>query len=212
MSNSVTNEKQLNLTQQLALAPDEQNGFWYDWFCKETSPPNKTKSLIAKVKAIAKSSRFKADEVYVFFKNNCPVGGSLYDSFSICDLASGDVLFFISPHDGHSGKAEVWGPQTLKNEPDFGQIFQADNWAAVKEWFMIDDDARRAEHQAEKEARYAAAQAKRAEISARNRARINIRYYLNKLAVAVTENGATLGLTIDQLPDWEQILTPEAIR
>ena len=81
---------------------------WYDWFCKDQSLCNKTRSLGTKVKQLSKSSKVDIDNTYVFFKNNCPVNGPLYDSFSFCDIESGDVLFWITPRSGHSGMAEVW--------------------------------------------------------------------------------------------------------
>ena len=66
---------------------------WYDWFCKDYALAGKTKKLGAKVCKIANSKRFNKETSYVFFKNNCPVVGPLYDQFSICDIESGDVLF-----------------------------------------------------------------------------------------------------------------------
>lgn len=66
---------------------------WYDWFCNDSALVNKTKKLGAKVCKIANSKRFNKETSYVFFKNNCPCVGALYDQFSICDIESGDVLF-----------------------------------------------------------------------------------------------------------------------
>lgn len=66
---------------------------WYDWFCCDAALFNKTEMLGRKVVSIASSKRFDATKSYVFFKNNCPMVGRLYDQFSICDLETGDVLF-----------------------------------------------------------------------------------------------------------------------
>jgi len=66
---------------------------WYDWFCNDSALANKTKKLGAKVCKIANSKRFNKETSYVFFKNNCPCVGALYDQFSICDIESGDVLY-----------------------------------------------------------------------------------------------------------------------
>lgn len=68
---------------------------WYDWFCKTSSLANKTKKLGEKVCSIADSNLFNKEKCYVFFKNNCPLVGALYDQFSICDIESGDVLFCV---------------------------------------------------------------------------------------------------------------------
>jgi len=55
--------------------------------------------------------------VYVFFKNNCPMSGPLYDSFSICDCKSGDVLYWVTGKSGHSGQAEIFSREKGFKEP-----------------------------------------------------------------------------------------------
>lgn len=82
---------------------------WYDWFCQDSSLAGKTRKLAPKIKRIAKSTKFDSEKVYVFFKNNCPFDGPLYDDFRICDIENGDVLFTVTPKSGHTGEAEVWG-------------------------------------------------------------------------------------------------------
>jgi len=66
---------------------------WYDWFCRVHSLRLKTEYLGKKVVSIKDSKRFDANKTYVFFKNNCPMVGPLYDQFSICDIETGEVLF-----------------------------------------------------------------------------------------------------------------------
>ena len=41
---------------------------------------------------------------YVFLKNNCPVNGKLYDSFSICKVDNGDVVIWCAPSLGYASK------------------------------------------------------------------------------------------------------------
>ena len=83
------------------------SGF-YDWFCKDTSLEAKGKSLMAKVIKLIGSGRvnINAAETYVFFANNCPVSGPLYDSFSIADK-DGGVILWATAKSGHTGKAEI---------------------------------------------------------------------------------------------------------
>lgn len=83
------------------------SGF-YDWFCKFYSLEAKSKTLMAKVIKLMESGKvnINAAEAYVFFKNNCPMSGPLYDSFSICDK-DGSVILWATPKSGHSGKAEI---------------------------------------------------------------------------------------------------------
>ena len=82
---------------------------FYDWFCKEGSLKNKSESLMKKTKTFIDKMEVDVENTYVFFKNNCPMVGPLYDDFRICDVETGDVIWTVIPKCGHSGKAEVWG-------------------------------------------------------------------------------------------------------
>jgi hypothetical protein len=88
---------------QAVLSAYHANGavstdLWYDWFCTD-------KQLVKRGKRLAQLLSFvvnhlKADsgwmkDKYVFFKNNCPLNGKLYDSLSICSKNGGDVLYYV---------------------------------------------------------------------------------------------------------------------
>lgn len=108
---------------------------WYDWFCRDTSLKAKTYKLAPKVKQIAKSPMVDIDKMYVFFKNNCPMNGSLYDQFKICDMESGDVIFAITPSCGHKatkGRAEVWG-----KDNDFEAPLVSGTWKDIRKFFGV---------------------------------------------------------------------------
>lgn len=80
---------------------------FYDWFCKDSSLEKKAVKLFKNVKSFVKARPdIDLDSTYVFFKNNCPVNGNLYDSFSICDRKTGDVLFWVTPKSGHKCYAD----------------------------------------------------------------------------------------------------------
>lgn len=82
---------------------------WFDWFCKKEALPRRAEKLWKILDKICNSTRFDASKTYVFFKNNQPAFKSgTYDSLSICDIETGNVLFWISPKDGHTGKAQVF--------------------------------------------------------------------------------------------------------
>jgi len=138
----VEENKQKNLRQQIEAFkngeyndPDKQcEAGWYDWFCKDSSLVNKTKSLYAKVIKISKSSKINLDTMYVFFKNNSPMNGSLYDDFRICDLVTGDVIYTVVPSSGHvsnNGKGEVWG-----KENNFDAELFKGTWKEIVNWFL----------------------------------------------------------------------------
>lgn len=100
---------------------------FYDWFCKQSSLQRKSKRLFTMVKRWVKERNTDTEKVYVFFKNNCPMNGPLYDDFRICDLETGDVIYTVTPKSGHSGKAEVWGRQNNFEEP----IVTAENMSGI---------------------------------------------------------------------------------
>lgn len=106
---------------------------WYDWFCRDSSLRNKTYKLTAKLKKIINSEKINQDTMYVFFKNNCPCNGSLYDDFRICDRETGDVIFTIIPALGHEskfGQSEVWG-----RENNFECALVEGTWKDVLKFF-----------------------------------------------------------------------------
>jgi hypothetical protein len=119
--------KNVNLNQQLSafnngifLDSDgtESNCFnFYDWFCKDNSLKAKSKSLYNATAKFVKKFEIDVNKHYVFFKNNCPMSGPLYDSFSICDIESGDVVYWVTPKSGHTYIAEICGKANGFNEP-----------------------------------------------------------------------------------------------
>lgn len=108
---------------------------WYDWFCKDGALKGRLDKLAPKVKQIAQSPKVNIDEMYVFFKNNCPMAGPLYDDFRICDLQSGDVIFTVVPSEPRNEKgqrSEVWGIANGFNGP----LVKGD-WNDVKKYFEV---------------------------------------------------------------------------
>ena len=92
---------------------------FYDWFCKDKALKAKSERLFKMTKRWVTKRNIDTDKVYVFFKNNCPMRGPLYDDFRICDIETGDVIWNVTPKSGHSGMAEVWGKENNFQEPIF---------------------------------------------------------------------------------------------
>ncbi len=91
---------------------------FYDWFCKDTSLEGKARRLFSNLKTFLKHHpEIDQTKHYVWFKNNCPMRGPLYDDFRISDMESGDVMWNVTPKSGHSGKAEVYSRVNGFNEP-----------------------------------------------------------------------------------------------
>jgi hypothetical protein len=90
---------------------------FYDWFCKSTSLERKSKKLYKAAIRFCKEMNVDLERHYVFFKNNCPMFGPLYDDFRICDLEEGNVVYNVTLKSGHSGEAEVYSRETGFNVP-----------------------------------------------------------------------------------------------
>jgi hypothetical protein len=106
---------------------------WYDWFCDDNELVVKTTELAGKLKEIINSPKIDQDKHYVFFKNNCPLDGDLYDDFRICDIESRNVVYTVIPASGYTKKknfAEVWGQDNGFNGP-----MVEGSWQDVLEWF-----------------------------------------------------------------------------
>ena len=110
---------QKTLRQQLAMwaagEAEHCHGF-FDWFCSDKGLANRANRLQSNVRTFLKAMEQKGkavdlDKHYVFFKNNCPAIGHVYDSFSICRVDDGKVEFWATPKSGHTranGAAEIW--------------------------------------------------------------------------------------------------------
>ena len=102
---------------------------FYDWFCSDKTLENRMLAMVPKLKFLVKEGILNPDKVTVWFKNNCPCDGSLYDDFRI-NAINEDETFLggFCPKTGHDveNKCSVW---TL--EPEFKQI-EFLNWLEFK--------------------------------------------------------------------------------
>jgi hypothetical protein len=101
---------------------------FYDWFCKDSSLERKAHALFPRVKRFLKEHpEIDIHSTYVFFKNNCPMNGPLYDDFRICN--ENEVIYTVTHKSGHSGQAEIWGKnaegrfECLKRAKTFSKLF-----------------------------------------------------------------------------------------
>ncbi len=107
---------------------------WHDWFCKDSALYMRLKKMIGMIKAAAESDLVNPDEVYVFFKNNAPISGGTYDSFSICSLdGSQDVIFWITAKCGHADEAVIVRAPNFGNE--FNLLTSGGNANDIKRFF-----------------------------------------------------------------------------
>ena len=83
---------------------------WFDWFCKGTSLVRRTQRMGKIVAKVKDGGKVDLDGMYVWFKNNCPLCGPLYDDFRFADIETGDVHMTICIDDVREEfKYSVWG-------------------------------------------------------------------------------------------------------
>ena len=105
---------------------------WYDWFCKDESLANKTKRMGNIVKQLKDGGKVNLETMYVWFKNNCPLAGPLYDAFRIADVESGDTLCTITINCFREEKRYTVNGR----KKDFiDPLFETDESREVIKWF-----------------------------------------------------------------------------
>lgn len=109
---------------------------WYDWFCKDSSLANKTKRMGRIIKRIH-GGKVDINRWYVWFKNNCPLNGPLYDDFRFADIETGEVQFTIQIDCcWNLRKYVVWG-RKAPGEPFQSDkpLFETDDVKELVDWF-----------------------------------------------------------------------------
>ena len=108
---------------------------WYDWFCKDSSLANKTKKMGNIVRQVKRGGKVNLDDWYVWFKNNCPLNGPLYDDFRFASLKTGDVQFTIQINCcWNKHRYAVYG-RTPDGEGHWDEpLFESDNLKDLVNW------------------------------------------------------------------------------
>ncbi len=93
---------------------------WYDWFCQVESLAGRLKQIAPVVMGI--TDPFILDNFYVWFKNNCPLNGPLYDDARFEPLSGerGGNYFLVikdSPHE--KSKWTLYTERYGFQEPEF---------------------------------------------------------------------------------------------
>ena len=129
---------------------DNDNYFFYDWFCSEKALKIKSKLLMTKAEKVMSKLGLDPETHYVFLKNNCPMNGKLYDSFSICKYdENGDVVIWCAPSNGHTsayGRAELTDFRTGE-----GLVTTANSWKELTHKLTDDFNSKEAINSASEE-------------------------------------------------------------
>lgn len=118
---------------------DEYSNF-YDWFCSEKKLEKRMLSLIPKIKFLVKEGLIDGEKNIVWFKNNCPLIGTLYDDFRISTL-DGNFLGGFCPKSGHNkveNKCYFWFFDSNRNV--ITKEFK--NWMTFKKEAKINQELR----------------------------------------------------------------------
>lgn len=105
---------------------------WYDWFCQDTSLANKTKRMGNIIKKIKEGGKVDLNNWYVWFKNNCPIDGPLYDDFRFANLGELNVQFTVAI-DCHweDCRYAVYG----RANDFYAPLFRCDTVKELVDWF-----------------------------------------------------------------------------
>ena len=105
---------------------------WYDWFCRDTSLKNKTKRMGQIIKQFKETSKVDLDNTYVWFKNNCPLNGPLFDDFRIADIKDSSVIYTVSiDSPWEDARFVVYGKEDFFDKP----LFKTNKQRELVKWF-----------------------------------------------------------------------------
>ena len=108
---------------------------WYDWFCKDSSLGRKTKRMGNIISKLREGGKVNFKNWYVWFKNNCPLNGPLYDDFRFADLETGEVQFTIQLDCcWNQKKYTVYGRTPDGQFHSDNALFETDSVKELVEW------------------------------------------------------------------------------
>lgn len=110
---------------------------WYDWFCPSYELCDRLYEMLPMIFEIASRPKIakNLDNIYVFFKNNCPCDGPLYDDFRFCDINTKDVLFTIAMRPAES---EQYSDPYYEDDEDYEEDEPSSLGAPIEEYEVWD--------------------------------------------------------------------------
>ena len=104
--------------------------FFWDWFCSEKALKIKSKLLMTKAEKVMSKLGLDPEKHKVAFKNNCPMNGKLYDSFSIESLEEDKVVIWCAPSLGYKSQGGLAQLVDMRTEGKDGEgiTITANSW------------------------------------------------------------------------------------
>ena len=104
---------------------------WYDWFCKDNSLINKTTKMGNIISKIKEGGKIDLENSYLWFKNNCPLNGPIYDDFRISDIHTNETLMVIQiDNQYYMHKVTVFEKHNGFSTP----TFQSNSFSDLTKW------------------------------------------------------------------------------
>ena len=109
---------------------DNGSYFFWDWFCSEKALKIKSKLLMTKAEKVMSKLGLDPEKHKVAFKNNCPMNGKLYDSFSIESLEEDKVVVWCAPSLGYKSQEGLAQLVDMRTEGKDGEgiTITANSW------------------------------------------------------------------------------------
>ena len=109
---------------------DNGSYFFWDWFCSEKALKIKSKLLMTKAEKVMSKLGLDPEKHKVAFKNNCPMNGKLYDSFSIESLEEDKVVIWCAPSLGYKSQEGLAQLVDMRTEGKDGEgiTITANSW------------------------------------------------------------------------------------
>ena len=84
------------------------------------------------IKQFKETSKVDLDNTYVWFKNNCPLNGPLFDDFRIADIKDSSVIYTV-PIDSpwEDARFVVYGKEDFFDKP----LFKTNKQRELVKWF-----------------------------------------------------------------------------
>lgn len=134
-----TREWSINFMMDIYLEADVKTQIeagWWDWFCKDSSLRYKTYEMGNIIRQFKDGGKVDLDNTYVWFKNNCPLNGPLYDDFRIASLEDGEVQFTIQIGCcWNTEKYTVFGRKHKGGEFGYEPLFATNSIRELVKWF-----------------------------------------------------------------------------